>query len=78
MNQSPGLVIRTLREKTGLTAREVAERARISESYLSRVESGKVIPSDAWLGAVASILSDALVEKAARSGALAPPAQAVA
>lgn len=64
MSNSPGPVLRTLREKTGLTAREVAERAHVSESYLSRVESGKTTPTDAWLGSVASILADALVEKA--------------
>lgn len=67
MSSTPGAVLKTLRDKTGLTAREVAERAHISESYLSRVESGKVTPTDAWLGAVASILSDALVEKARTS-----------
>lgn len=60
----PGTVLRTLREKTGLTAREVAERAKISESYLSRVESGKATPTDAWLGFVAGVLSDALIAKA--------------
>lgn len=63
MAQSPGTVLRTLREKADLTAREVAERARISESYLSRVESGKATPTDAWLGFVAGVIADALVEK---------------
>lgn len=62
MTQTPGSVLRTLRKRTGLSAREVAERAKVSASYLSRVESGKATPSDAWLGFVASVLSDALIE----------------
>jgi transcriptional regulator with XRE-family HTH domain len=62
MSRSPGTVLRTLRELSGLTASEVAERANVSESYLIRVESGEVTPTDAWLGFVASILSDALIE----------------
>ena len=62
MTQAPGTVLRTLRKRTGLSAREVAARAKVSASYLSRVESGKAIPSDAWLGFVASVLSDALIE----------------
>ncbi|MCW3493607.1 helix-turn-helix domain-containing protein [Microbacterium sp. SSM24] len=63
MSEKSGTVLRALRERTGLTAREVARRARVSESYLSRVESGKANPSDAWLGFVASVLSDALIEQ---------------
>ena len=53
-----------LRQRAGITAREAASRAHISESYLSRVESGKANPTDAWFGAVASTLSDALLERA--------------
>ncbi|GAB2843203.1 helix-turn-helix domain-containing protein [Microbacterium insulae] len=63
MNDASGQVLRTLRERTGLTAREVARRAKVSESYLSRVEAGRATPSDAWLGFVASVLSDALLEQ---------------
>jgi transcriptional regulator with XRE-family HTH domain len=63
MSRSPGTVLRTLRELSGLTASEVAERANVSESYLIRVESGEVTPTDAWLGFVASILSDALIAR---------------
>lgn len=65
MTQMPGTVLRTLRDKAGLTAREVADRAKVSESYLSRVESGKANPSDAWLGFVASVLANAIVERSA-------------
>lgn len=65
MQQSPGAVIKGLRERTGLTVREVAERAKVSESYFSRAESGKVTPSDTWLAYVVGVLADALMEKTA-------------
>lgn len=76
MSQTSGKVLRTLRERTGLTAREVARRAKVSESYLSRVESGKANPSDAWLGFVASVLSDALIEQSADPRAASPAGEA--
>jgi transcriptional regulator with XRE-family HTH domain len=63
MSQAPGTVLRTLRELTGLGVSEVAARANVSESYLVRVEAGEATPTDAWLGFVASILADALIEK---------------
>lgn len=72
MSQMSGTVLRTLRARTGLSAREVARRAKVSESYLSRVESGKANPSDAWLGFVASVLSDALIEQSTQPAT--PPA----
>lgn len=68
MSRSPGTVLRTLRELSGLTASEVAGRANVSESYLIRVESGEATPTDAWLGFVASILSDALIARSSESG----------
>lgn len=76
--QSTGSVLKALRERAGLTAREAASRARISESYLSRVESGKANPTDAWFGAVAASLSDAMLEKALSSTPLATKADALA
>ncbi|MGO4488196.1 helix-turn-helix domain-containing protein [Microbacterium sp. 2RAF4] len=65
MSASPaGPALRVLREQSGLTAREVASRAGVSESYLSRVENGKVIAEPAWIGNVASAIAAALVETA--------------
>ncbi len=72
MSQSPGIVLRTLRELTGLSATEVADRANVPLAYLIRVESGEATASDAWLGFVASVLSDALIEKSADTAQ--PPA----
>ena len=37
--------VRTLRERGGLSRAELAERARISTSWLSRIESGAYDPS---------------------------------
>lgn len=65
MSQTPGTVLRTLRERAGLTTAQVARRAKVSESYLQRVESGDAAASDAWIGFIASILADALIEDSA-------------
>lgn len=59
------MVLRTLRERAGLTPAQVAQRAKVSESYLRRVESGEATPSDAWFGFIASVLADALIEESA-------------
>ncbi|WP_036322776.1 helix-turn-helix domain-containing protein [Microbacterium gubbeenense] len=61
---TPGRALRVLREQSGLTAREVAERAGVSESYLSRVETGREDASPAWIGCVAAAISRALTEGA--------------
>ncbi len=68
-----GPALRALREQSGLTAREVAARAGVSESYLSRVENGKVIAEPAWIGNVASAIAAAIVQ-----AATAPKVKAVA
>lgn len=62
-----GPALRVLREQSGLTAREVAARAGVSESYLSRVENGKVVAEAAWIGNVAAAIAAAIVEAAASS-----------
>ena len=59
-----GPALRVLREQSGLTAREVAARAGVSESYLSRVENGKVTAEPAWIGNVATAIAAAIVETA--------------
>jgi transcriptional regulator with XRE-family HTH domain len=58
-----GEAIRMLREKAGLTARDLATLASVSESYLSRVENGLVEPSIPWVGNVTSVLSDSLIHQ---------------
>lgn len=62
--QSPGQALRVLREEAGLTARQTALKAGVSESYLSRVETGSVEASAPWLGNVAAAIAQALVESA--------------
>lgn len=57
-----GTALRVLREEAGLTARAVAERAGVSESYLSRVETGKAIPAPTWVGTVAAAIASAISE----------------
>ncbi|PMC04125.1 cytoskeleton protein RodZ [Microbacterium sp. UMB0228] len=59
-----GAALRALREQSGLTAREVASRAGVSESYLSRVENGRVVAEAAWIGNVAAAIAAAILETA--------------
>lgn len=63
-SKHPGQALRVLREEAGLTAREVARRAGVSESYLSRVENGTTEASAPWLGNVASAIAGALIRGA--------------
>lgn len=67
---STGPALRVLREESGLTLREIAERAGVSESYLSRVENEKAFPAPAWVGNVASAIAEAIVESALRDAAV--------
>jgi len=48
--------IRNLRQRAGLSLRRLADAARVSPSYLSRVERGLVPPSDGLVRAVAAEL----------------------
>ncbi len=58
-----GSVLATLRSRTGLSVREAARRAHVGRRYLKRVERGQATATPAWLGHVADVLADALVEK---------------
>ena len=51
-----GEYIRQKREAAGLSLRKLAGAARMNAAYLSRVESGKVRPSDAFLRRISKIL----------------------
>lgn len=62
--EHPGQGLKVLRERARMTARDVAQKAKASEGYISRVENGLVNPSDAWVGHVAGIISDQIVENA--------------
>ncbi|WP_123672283.1 MULTISPECIES: helix-turn-helix transcriptional regulator [unclassified Curtobacterium] len=58
----PGVGIRLLRERAGLTQDEVALLMGASPTYLSRVENGAVKASDLWLGNAASAIGSYLAE----------------
>jgi transcriptional regulator with XRE-family HTH domain len=55
-DQELGRRIRTLREREGLSLRAVAERAGVSESFVSQVERGVASPSVASLRRLAEAL----------------------
>jgi transcriptional regulator with XRE-family HTH domain len=40
-----GQAVRAMREQAGLTGKELAARAKISNSWLSRIEDGQVDPT---------------------------------
>lgn len=54
--------IRELRQKLGLTAKNLAERAGTTEATISRIESGKQSLSQSWLQKIARALGVQIVE----------------
>ncbi len=58
-----GVALRFLRERAGLKAKDVAELAKVSAAYLSRVESGQSVPSNAWLSHVCGVLASQISSK---------------
>ena len=62
-----GKAVRTLREVAGLTARDAAKAAGVSESYLSRVETGVADPSPEWVGNVTAAIADVMRDRALRA-----------
>lgn len=63
-----GEALRTLRKAAGLTLADVAEIAGTAPAYLSKVESGVLIPADAYIGRVMAAIARAF---SAESGAVA-------
>ena len=55
-NETLGETIRNLREKAGLSLRELAKRAGVSAPFMSDVELGRRYPSDDVLGVIATCL----------------------
>ena len=55
-----GVRIRALRERRGLSLRVVAERAGVSESFVSQIERGVASPSVASLRALADALGESI------------------
>lgn len=63
-SNATGRALRALRVGAGLTLQTVSDAAGISPSYLSRVENGLTIPTDAWAGMVAVAIGEAMADAA--------------
>ena len=66
-----GALIRAERATAGLSLRDLAERTKVSNAYLSQIERGLHEPSISVLGAIAAALDVRLDELLARAGLLA-------
>jgi transcriptional regulator with XRE-family HTH domain len=67
-----GALIRAQRLTAGLSLRELAERTKVSNAYLSQIERGLHEPSISVLGAIAAALDVSLEALLARAGLLVP------
>jgi transcriptional regulator with XRE-family HTH domain len=67
-----GALIRAQRVSAGLSLRDLAERTKVSNAYLSQIERGLHEPSISVLGAIAAALDVSLEALLARAGLLAP------
>jgi transcriptional regulator with XRE-family HTH domain len=67
-----GTLIRAQRMTAGLSLRELADRTKVSNAYLSQIERGLHEPSITVLAAIAAALDVSLETLLARAGLLAP------
>jgi transcriptional regulator with XRE-family HTH domain len=67
-----GALIRAQRVTAGLTLRELSERTKVSNAYLSQIERGLHEPSISVLDAIGAALDVSLETLLARAGLLAP------
>jgi transcriptional regulator with XRE-family HTH domain len=67
-----GALIRAQRVTAGLSLRELADRTKVSNAYLSQIERGLHEPSISVLDAIAAALGVSLEALLAQSGLLAP------
>jgi transcriptional regulator with XRE-family HTH domain len=67
-----GGLIRAQRATAGLSLRDLADRTKVSNAYLSQIERGLHEPSISVLGAIAAALDVPLAELLARAGLLSP------
>ncbi|OOB91218.1 helix-turn-helix domain-containing protein [Rathayibacter sp. VKM Ac-2630] len=54
---SPGESIRTLRQLAGMSLSAVAKAADTSSAYLSKVENGKFLPTNAYVAKVTGVIA---------------------
>jgi transcriptional regulator with XRE-family HTH domain len=67
-----GALFRAQRMAAGLSLRDLAQRATVSNAYLSQIERGLHEPSISVLGAIAHALDVSLESLLARAGILGP------
>jgi len=67
-----GALIRAQRTTAGLSLRELAGRAKVSNAYLSQIERGLHEPSISVLAAIADALDVSLESLLARAGVIGP------
>ena len=67
-----GALIRAQRLATGLSLRDLADRTKVSNAYLSQIERGLHEPSLSVLAAIAAALDVPLGDLLARAGLLSP------
>lgn len=63
MPQSPTGILRRLRERSGLSQEKAATSIRIGDSYLSRIESMKRVPSVTVLDALLELYGASPAER---------------
>ena len=59
-----GDALRHLRQRAGLTLQQVAEGAKTSTSYLSKVERGQLVPTDDYVAQIAAYAAGQLAKAA--------------
>ncbi|WP_188711387.1 helix-turn-helix domain-containing protein [Microbacterium faecale] len=59
--EAPGVALRSLRQMSGMTLKEVAFAADTSISYLSKVERGEFAPSQEYVAKVAFVISRSML-----------------
>lgn len=59
-DNATGESLRTLRKLAGLTLEELATLANTSIAYLSKVETGKFVPSRAYVAQVTAAIAETL------------------
>lgn len=60
---NPAANLRILREYAGLTLSQVAEAAGTSESWLSKIETGKKSASTMFIRRVAGVIADSMADR---------------
>lgn len=64
-DEAVGRSLRTLRQLAGLTLEDVARIAETSVAYLSKVETGKFVPSKTYVRQVTTAIARSMGETAA-------------